>query len=242
MMDLHCHLDLFPHAISLLPEVNNRNAFTLAVTTSPRAWQASSRVMAKYTRIAVGLGFHPELIADRIGEMPFMIRALEQVKYVGEIGLDGTPRNKATLPIQTEALCSIIRNCGKQRTHVMSIHSRAAVGQVLSILERRNVSAIPILHWFTGSQRELNRAMDLGCWFSVNPSMLVHSGSKRLVTQMPLDRILPETDGPFAEIDGKILMPWEAMNICETLGALHCLSIKDVEVVLRRNVETIVRL
>ena len=54
MMDLHCHLDLFPNAISLLPQVNKRNVFTLAVTTSPRAWQASSRVMAKYTNIAVG--------------------------------------------------------------------------------------------------------------------------------------------------------------------------------------------
>lgn len=242
MMDLHCHLDLFPDAVSLLPQVNKRNAFTLAVTTSPRAWQASSRVMAKYTHIAVGLGFHPELIADRIGEMPLMLRALEQVKYVGEIGLDGTPRNKATLPIQTEAFCRIIRDCGKDQTHVMSIHSRAAVSQVLSILEKRNTSAIPILHWFTGSQRELIRAVDMGCWFSVNPSMLVHSGSKRLVTQMPLNRILPETDGPFTELDGKLLMPWDAMKICEPLGTLHCLSINAVEAVLRRNVETIIHL
>ena len=70
-----------------------------------------------------------------------MLRALEQVKYVGEIGLDGTPRNKATLPIQTDAFCRIIRDCGKDRTHVMSIHSRAAVSQVLNILEKRNTSA-----------------------------------------------------------------------------------------------------
>lgn len=241
MMDLHCHLDLFPNAISLLPQVNNRNLFTLAVTTSPRAWQASSSVMAKYAHIAVGLGFHPELIADRISEMPLMLRALEQVKYVGEIGLDGTPRNKATLPIQTEAFCRIIRDCGKYRTHVMSIHSRAAVSQVLSILEKRNTHAIPILHWFTGSQRELIRAVDMGCWFSVNPSMLVHSGSKRLVTQMPLNRILPETDGPFTEIDGKLLMPWDAMKICKTIGVLHGRSTNEIEAILRENVDAIIR-
>lgn len=196
--------------------------------------------MEKYTHIAVGLGFHPELIADRIGEMPLMIRALEQVKFIGEIGLDGTSRNRATLPIQAEAFSRIIRDCGKRRTHIMSIHSRAAVSQVLSILERRNTSAIPILHWFTGSQRELYRAIDMGCWFSVNPSMLVHSSSKKLVSLMPLDRILPETDGPFTEIAGKILMPWDAMNICETIGELHSLSTKDVETILHKNVDTII--
>ena len=62
MIDFHCHLDLYPDALKLLPETARRNEFTLVVTTSPRAWLATSRVFAGYDNIKVALGMHPEII------------------------------------------------------------------------------------------------------------------------------------------------------------------------------------
>jgi TatD DNase family protein len=54
----------------------------------------------------------------------------------------------------------------------MSIHSRRAAGAVLDRLEGHTGAGSPVLHWFSGTKRELERAMKLGCWFSVGPVML----------------------------------------------------------------------
>ena len=53
------------------------------------------------------------------------------------------------------------------------------------------------MHWFTGKESELKRAINLGCYFSVNSKMLDSSGGKRLIQKVPVNRILVETDAPF---------------------------------------------
>ena len=235
MTDYHCHLDLYPNALELLPQVNKRNAFTLAVTTSPRAWRATSTIFSTYPNITVALGFHPELVDDRINELSTMLTALEQVKFVGEIGIDGTAQNAASVNIQIETFKCIVEKCGKRKTHVLSVHSRAAASRVLDILEKRNPNTVPILHWFTGNRRELDRAISIGCWFSVNPQMLASSSGMSIASCIPLDRVLPETDGPFTHCGHTPYMPWDAMKVCVTLGLLHRESPSSVNTILAAN-------
>lgn len=67
MIDFHCHLDLYPDALKLLPIVSARNLFTLVVTTSPKAWLATSNVFAGYENIKVALGLHPEIAEQKAG-------------------------------------------------------------------------------------------------------------------------------------------------------------------------------
>lgn len=50
---------------------------------------------------------------------------------------------------------------------ILSIHSRRAASEVLDRLAAVPDAGTPILHWFSGTQRQLDRAIDLGCWFSV---------------------------------------------------------------------------
>jgi TatD DNase family protein len=60
----------------------------------------------------------------------------------------------------------------------------------------------------------------MGCWFSVGPAMLASAKGQRLVSLMPKDRILPETDGPFAQREGKPLMPWDSALVYPALGQI----------------------
>ena len=53
---------------------------------------------------------------------------------------------------------------------------------------------------FPALSRELSRAVDMGCWFSVGPAMLHGEKGRQLVLKMPRDRVLTESDGPFAQI------------------------------------------
>ena len=60
----------------------------------------------------------------------------------------------------------------------------------------------------------------MGCWFSVGPAMLNTKKGIALASIIPKDRVLTETDGPFAKHKGNALMPWEgdiAVNILSTI-------------------------
>lgn len=54
-----------------------------------------------------------------------------------------------------------------------------------------------IFHWFTGSVSERKLAIDNGAYFSINPKMLETKAGKDVIRNIPVDRILLETDAPF---------------------------------------------
>lgn len=236
-MDLHSHLDLYPNALQLLPEVSRRNRFTLVVTTSPRAWVATSRVFAGYENIRVALGLHPEIAERKAAEQDLLLSYVSQTRFVGEVGLDGSPKFKASLPLQEDIFRAVIAECERQGGRIISLHSRGAATKVLDVLERHPLAGSPILHWFSGSVRELQRAIELGCWFSVGPAMLAGAKGRELLSRMPTERVLPETDGPFAAANNAPLMPWDALNIAPTLSEAWDMRVGCAVQKLEKNLE-----
>lgn len=55
-----------------------------------------------------------------------------------------------------------------------------------------------IFHWFTGSMPQLEKAIELGCYFSINPGMLKTKSGMEVIKAIPIDHVLLETDAPFA--------------------------------------------
>jgi len=241
VIDFHCHLDLYPDALSILPEVARRNEFTLAVTTSPRAWQATSRVFAGYNNIHVALGMHPEVVAQKFNERDLLLSSIKSSRFIGEVGVDGSPQHMNTLDQQTTLFRDVLVECESTGGKIISIHSRNAAGRVLMLLRENNKVSIPVLHWFSGTQVELRRAIELGCWFSVGPAMLTGAKGLRLVAEMPPDRILSETDGPFAQKNFRPLLPWQAFDIVDNLAALWKIDRNEVGLQLRRNLHTLLQ-
>lgn len=240
MIDFHCHLDLYPDALNLLTEVARRNEFTLAVTTSPRAFLATSRVFAGKETVHVGLGLHPEVAEAKQNEEALLVQLVSSTRFIGEIGLDGSSRFKSSLPLQERIFTSVIAECQNQGGRIMSIHSRGAESRLLNILEAHPNAGIPVLHWFSGSRKELQRAIELGCWFSVGPAMLASEKGRSHLGEMPLNRVLPETDGPFAQRRGVPLMPWEACDISSHLELLTVKSKAEVSSMLRENLKRLI--
>lgn len=217
MIDLHCHIDLYPSAMNVIRETAKRNLFTLAVTTSPRAWKATGRVLEPYSTIQVALGLHPEIVTEKFAEKNLLIESIAETKFIGEIGLDGSRRFKNSFALQKDIFESAIKECAKQGGKIISIHSRSAESEVLEILASNPGLGVPILHWFSGSLTDLKRAIDLGCWFSVGPAMLASKSGQRIANAIPLKRLLPESDGPFGRKGENPLLPWEATNISKTI-------------------------
>ena len=210
MIDFHCHLDLYPDPHDVARACSDRGLYMLSVTTTPSAWSGTSALVRNSPRIRTALGLHPQLAHQRKGELPLFDRLIDETRYVGEIGLDGTPEFKRYWDDQIIVFMHALDICRAAGGRVLSIHSRRAATAVLDAIETKPGVGTPILHWFSGSKRELARAIDLGCWFSVGPSMLRGQKGRELAAQMPKDRLLTESDGPFAKIDGRSAWPWEA--------------------------------
>ncbi|RYD19023.1 MAG: TatD family deoxyribonuclease, partial [Lysobacteraceae bacterium] len=185
----------------------------------------TSRLVGKRPRVRIAVGLHPELVAQRHHEVALLCGLLVETRYVGEIGIDGSPPHRGSIELQKSVFDRILGACAAAGGRVMSIHSRGAPSAVLDALERQRTSGVPILHWFSGTKTELARADALGCWFSVGPAMLRSRKGRELAAAMPVDRMLTETDAPFGRDGDSPLMPWQAYDCLNELADLKGLTV-----------------
>lgn len=221
MIDLHCHIDLYPDPIAILDEAEARGAFVLAVTTTPKAWRGTRKLVAERKRIRVALGLHPEVVAERHREIELLCALMPEARYIGEVGLDGSPAHRASLDLQVKVFDRVLRECEMLGGRVLTIHSRGAANRVIDAIERHPKAGLPILHWFSGTVRQVERAVSAGCWFSIGPAMMRSAKGRDLAAAMPLDRVLTETDAPFARTGDRPLYPWEATDCLLQLAEIH---------------------
>jgi TatD DNase family protein len=189
--------------------------YTLAVTTTPRAWERNKAVAARTKHVRAGLGLHPQLVESHGSEIELLEKLLHEATYVGEIGLDASPQYAKSLPKQKQIFERILKACSIQGGKVLSIHAVRSVSLVLDMLEEHLdlSSNTPVLHWFSGSPSEAKRAASFGCMFSINNRMMGNSKADRFLKSIPHDRILTETDGPFTEASGRPSRPRD-VGIC----------------------------
>jgi TatD DNase family protein len=235
MIDFHCHLDLYPEPQVVVRECVLRGIYALAVTTTPSAWQGTSALVSGADRIRVALGLHPELARERRSELQLFEQLLPRTRYVGEIGLDGSPEMRRFWTDQKYVFDHILAACQAAGGKIMTIHSRRAVTEVLNSLEAHPGAGTPILHWYSGGSRELARAVDLGCWFSIGPAMLSGEKGRKLAVCMPRDRVLTETDGPFAMVNGNTAFPWDVDFALGALGDLWKVDKSTVQTTINDN-------
>lgn len=238
MIDFHCHLDLYPDPFSVAARCREEDdLYVLSVTTTPSAWPKSRTLAGDSSRIRVALGLHPQLAHERASELGLFDELLKQNKYVGEIGLDGGPELRRHQNKQKQVFDHVLASCSKAGGKILSIHSRRAASAVLESLALHPDAGAPVLHWFSGTPSELERAIQQKCWFSVGAAMMSSSKGRALVERMPRDRVLTETDGPFAEVAGIALMPWNVSEAESQLCEIWQVSADQGRADLRMNLQ-----
>ena len=68
--------------------------------------------------------------------------------------------------------------------------------EVIEILEKYNIST-PIFHWYTGPLGLIPQIIELGGYFSVNEAMTLSENGRRIISKIPLNRLLTESDAPY---------------------------------------------
>jgi Tat protein secretion system quality control protein TatD with DNase activity len=175
--------------------------------------------------------------AERAAELALLEQYLPQTCYVGEVGLDAGPRFYRSLTLQKEVFEHVLKLCARAGGKVLTVHSVRSATAVLDLIETH----LPpprgrvVLHWFTGSQAEARRAIDLGCYFSINAQMLRSERHRNLVIALPLERLLTETDGPFTQHNGRAARPVDVAATVELLAHAREMSFEAVATALQAN-------
>ena len=207
LIDAHCHLDLMAHPDAVADEATALGLGLFDCGVDPRDFASVHGRTRRPPTVIKGIGLHPWWLADGhcgFDEINLLCEVAAQERYIGEVGLDFSARFAGSEPLQTQALDQLCEALAQHPLtgRVISIHAVRSAGTVLDVLESHGLlipnpsSPVIIFHWFSGTSDELVRARDAGCYFSVNERMLASKRGREYARQIPLDRLLLETDAP----------------------------------------------
>jgi len=165
--------------------------------------QAAVALAEAYPQIYAAVGVHPHDAKTLTGDMLKELRALAlhpKVVAIGEIGLDFfrdlSPRDKQRQAFKQQlALASEI---GKP----VIIHDRDAHSEIMAILHRwvrGSHEPVGVLHCFSGDLAMAQEAIELGFYISIAGPVTFKNARRlrELVGQLPLEKLLIETDCPY---------------------------------------------
>lgn len=207
LFDTHCHLDLMAHPDAVADEATTLDLVLFDCGVDPRDFARAKKRACNRSNIFAGIGLHPWWLADgRCGnaEINLLCEVAAQERLIGEVGLDFSARFAGSEPLQVQ---TFDRLCDALVQHplagrVISIHAVRSAGTVLDVLGSHELltpspdSPAIIFHWFSGTSNEFVRVRNAGCCFSVNERMLATKRGREYARQIPLDRLLLETDSP----------------------------------------------
>ena len=243
LVDFHCHLDLYPDYEKVIAESEAAKVYTLAVTTTPRAWKRNRELTRDLQYVRPALGLHPQLVGkDTDAELELWDSLLPQTRYVGEIGIDGGTSYVHTLEQQQRVFIHILNECAKKGDKILSIHAAHSTKLVLDLLEAHFPpdQGTAVLHWFSGTLAQAQRAVELGCYFSINTAMIKTKSGQAIIRSLPKDRMLVETDGPFIEIDGIIARPKDIAYTVERLAKLLEMPVEGMRGIIMNNLKIVI--
>lgn len=252
LFDAHCHLNLMNGPNTVAREAATMGLGLFDCGVDPRDFATANKRASTSPNIIAGVGLHPWWIVDgRCGaaEVDLLCELASRERFIGEVGLDFSSRFAGTEGIQTqtfERLCQTLSQ-SPLPGRVLSIHAVRAAGATLDILESSGLlkgapnSPVIIFHWFSGTSDELVRARHAGSFFSINERMLATKRGREYARQIPLDRLLLETDAPAepgAETSARQLID-SLIRTSEAIAALKNCSAESVKSVVLENSRSI---
>ncbi|OGO24484.1 MAG: hypothetical protein A2144_01865 [Chloroflexi bacterium RBG_16_50_9] len=200
LVDTHAHLEQIDNLEKVLAEARQANVVAIVAVGSDYESNKQVLQIAELYKgfIYPALGWHPWFIkeAEIDLNLQFIESNIDKAVAIGEIGLDyhKQVRARAEKGLQKrvlEAVLDLAREHGKPAL----IHSRYAWRDALDIVTASQVAGA-VFHWYTGTSGVLKDIVGRGYYVSATPAVEYHEEHRRAVREVPLERMLLETDSP----------------------------------------------
>ncbi|MCG2675709.1 TatD family hydrolase, partial [bacterium] len=168
----------------------------------------------------------------------------EKVVAIGEIGLD-YHYNHSPKEVQREVFRDQIRLAKELRLPII-IHHREALPDAIKIVKEEKIRE-GVFHCFSGCLKEAEEVISLGFYVSIAGPVTFKNAKRlqELVKELPLDKLLMETDGPYLSphpFRGKRNEPAHLKYIAEKIAELRDLKFNEIAYATTENAKKLFRL
>ncbi|WP_087018172.1 TatD family hydrolase [Thaumasiovibrio subtropicus] len=247
LVDSHCHLDkldyenLHTDVADVIAKAEARGVtHFLSVGVSMAAFPAMMEMIAPFNNVFASCGVHPLDIESGFDYDTLKAMAADpRVVAIGETGLDYHYQPELA-QAQQDAFRQHVR-LAVELNKPLIVHTRMAREDTLAILREEGAEKVGgVLHCFTESLEMAEAAIELGFYISISGIVTFNKASelKHVVSQLPLERLLVETDSPYlAPIPyrGKQNQPAYVKEVADYIGLLKGVSGDEVAKVTTEN-------
>ncbi|USL36443.1 TatD family hydrolase [Priestia megaterium] len=200
------------------------------------------QIAETYDFIYASVGWHPVDAVDMTDEHLAWIEELAQhpkVVALGEMGLD-YHWDKSPKEVQKDVFRRQIRLARKVNLPII-IHNRDATEDVVTILKEEHVEEVGgIMHCFTGSIEVAKQCMDMNMYISFGGPVTFKNSKKpkEVATELPLDKLLIETDCPYLTphpFRGKRNEPGYVSYVAEQIAELKGITYEELAAITTAN-------
>lgn len=208
--DNHCHLDIgrdgdplpVAEAIAAAAAVGVTRIVQIGCDLERARWAVEAA--AAYDELVAGVALHPNE-APRVpdldaamAEIEELARAHDQVRAVGETGLDHFRTGEEGRAVQAESFRRHI-DLAKRLDKTLVIHDRDAHAEVLRVLDEEGVPDRWVMHCFSGDALFARACLERGAFLSFAGTVTFKNAEhlRGALRMTPRDRVLVETDAPF---------------------------------------------
>lgn len=245
LVDSHCHLN-FPQFVDNMPAirqamVEHQVGHALCISVNLRDFPQVLALADAYENFYASVGVHPDYEDEPPLDVGHLTRLAAHPKVVGigETGLDYF-RLTGDLEWQRERFRTHIRaaiSAGKP----LIIHTRSAAEDTLRIMREENAAQVGgVMHCFTESHEIAEQAMAMGFYISFSGIVTFKNAAalKEVAQQVPLERILVETDSPFlapVPYRGKTNQPAYVQHVAAEVARLRGISEEELATATTEN-------
>lgn len=246
--DVHCHIydERFDaDRDKVIERAKKVLSGVLVAGENPSSNRKIIELNKKYPKFCfVSLGIHPTEIhkfSDKEIEAEIKWIKTQKPLAISEIGLDfmiieRDKLDESTKIRQMEWFERFLKLADELKIPAI-IHSRWAAKPVVEILEKTKHKKA-ILHAFPGTNEEADRALKLGCKFSMGNNV-AHSEQKQdLVRHLPIEAFILETDSPaLAPIKGERNEPANITLVVKEIAKIKNIPEEKVIEITNKNVK-----
>jgi len=188
----------------------------------------------QHEQIYASVGVHPDYELESEPTQELLVRLAQHPKVIaiGETGLDYF-RLKGDLEWQRERFRIHVR-AAKECRKPLIIHTREAAEDTLRIMAEESADKIGgVMHCFTESLEVAQEAIRMNFYISISGIVTFKKATqvKQVAEQIPLDRLLIETDSPYlapVPYRGKLNQPGYVKHVAEEIAILRKISLAEI--------------
>lgn len=249
LIDTHAHLN-FPDFEQDLDQVINRALKKgvkkiICVSSNVADAKKAIKICQKYPGIIyAAVGIHPQQTDPQNSQTPQeQIRILEtlarakEVVAIGECGLDYSSAPQGEKDRSKEEQFFLFKKqieIAQKLNLPLIVHSRKAFDNTIAILKNHfnQLNQLQgVFHCYSAGVKEIKTVGEIGFYFGLDGNLTYDVGLQNVAKQIPIEKIILETDSPFLTplpLRGLRNEPANVKIIAEFLAKLKGISFEEV--------------